>query len=144
MFQTACPRCREYAPECTCPGVTQLLKTRRLLREHRKTMRVMEAALLDHEPAWYAFCAQLHVDPSLPQDFDVDADHDPDSGEEDPEKTAKDTTEHLTQELLDKDAFFQMAVVEAARKGIEDRRVLLDLERSRMELEDLKGHMMRQ
>ena len=95
--------------------------------------------------AQIAFNAKLNTDPSLPQDFDVGSDYDPNTDDEDAEKTATDATARARKELCEKDIFFRMAVVDTARKRIEDSqygRVLQDLERSRMGQEDLLSHLL--
>ena len=70
---------------------------------------------------------------------------DPDetSDVEDPEKKAKDNLEEYKREVADKETLFQIAVLETARKSVEDKQVHLDLERARMEREDLRGQILR-
>ena len=62
---------------------------------------------------------------------------------EDPEKKARDDLEVYKREVADKETLFQIAVVETARKSVEDKQVHLDLERARMEREDLRGQILR-
>ena len=62
---------------------------------------------------------------------------------EDPEKRARDDLEEYKREVANKETLFQIAVVETARKSVEDKQVHLDLERARMEREDLRGQILR-
>ena len=62
---------------------------------------------------------------------------------EDPEKRARVDLEVYKREVADKETLFQIAVVETARKSVEDKQVHLDLERARMEREDLRGQILR-
>ena len=68
---------------------------------------------------------------------------------EDPEEKARDDLEEYKREVADKETLFQIAVVETARKSVEDSaaaellQVHLDLERARMEREDLRGQILR-
>ena len=62
---------------------------------------------------------------------------------EDPEKTARDNLEEYKREVADKETLLQIAVVETARKSVEDKQVHLDLERARMEREDLREQILR-
>ena len=71
------------------------------------------------------------------------SDVDETSDVEDPEKTAKEDLKAYKQEMTDKETFFQMAVVETAQRAAEHSQVHLDMERARMELEDLRGQLLR-
>ncbi len=148
MTETKCGKCHEYICDCTCPDVTGYSKKRRLLREHRKTMRVMERVILDNNLG-VAFSHELNAEPGAPQDWDVHPDcpdclHlDESSDVEDPEKKARDDLEEYKREVADKETLFQITVVETARKSVEDKQVHLDLERARMEAEDLRGQLLR-
>ena len=62
---------------------------------------------------------------------------------EDPEKKARDNLEEYKREVADKETLFQIAVVETARKSVEDKQVHLELERARMGREDLRGQVLR-
>ena len=105
-------------------------------------MRVMERVILDSNLG-VAFSHELNAAPGAPQDWDVGSDLDETSDVEDPEKKAKDDLEGYKQEMTEKETLFQMAVVETARGSVEDRQLRLDLERARMEMEDLRGQMLR-
>ena len=62
---------------------------------------------------------------------------------EDPEKKAIDDLEEYKREVADQETLFQIAVVETARKSVEDKQIYLDLERACMEREDLRGLLLR-
>ena len=62
---------------------------------------------------------------------------------EDPEKRARDDLEVYKVEVADKETLFQIAVVETARRSVENNQVWLELERARMEREDLHGQIIR-
>ena len=144
MSETRCGKCKEYICDCTCPDVTGYSKKRRLLREHRKTMRVMEEVIMDNHLT-VAYNHALNAAPGHPQDWAVEeqSDLDETSDVEDPEKKAKHDLEENKREVADKERLFEVAVFETARRSVEDRQVHLDLERARMELEDLCGQMLR-
>ena len=63
---------------------------------------------------------------------------DEDSDQEDPEAVAKQRVNDLLQESKDRQAF-----VAAAQDTLACRAVATDLERARMQLEDLRAHMLR-
>ena len=65
-------------------------------------------------------------------------DMDEDSDQEDPEAIAKQRVNDLLQESEDKQAF-----VAAAQDALACRGVVIDLERARMQLEDLRAQMSR-
>ena len=67
-----------------------------------------------------------------------DTDMDEDSDQEDPEAVAKQRANDLLQESKDKQAF-----VAAAQDTLACRAVATDLERTRMQLEDLRAQMLR-
>ena len=143
MTETKCGKCREYICDCTCPDVTGYSQKRRLLREHRKTMRVMQDVIWDnnlHGQYREALQADIAQDwwPGPEYEYPEDA-----SDSEDPEKKARDDLEEYKREVADKESFFQIAVVETAHRSVEDKQVHLDLERARMEREDLRGQLLR-
>ena len=67
-----------------------------------------------------------------------DTDMDEDSDQEDPEAVAKQRVNDLLQESKDRQAF-----VAAAQDTLACRAVATDLERARMQLEDMRTHMSR-
>ena len=138
MTETLCGKCREYICDCICPDVTGIHLKRRLLREHRKTMRVMEEVIMDNNLT-VAYNRELNAAPGAPQDWGVEehSDLDETSDVEDPEKKAKEMLEEYKREVADKERLFEVAVFETARRSVEDGQVHLDFERARIELEDL-------
>ena len=104
-------------------------------------MRVMQDVIRDHGlHGEYSEALQA----STAQDWWNDHEDDDESSDvEDPEKRAKDDLEEYKREVADKETLFEIAVVETARKSVEDRQVQLDLERARMQFEDLRGAVMR-
>ena len=143
MTETKCGKCREYICDCTCPDVTGYSQKRRLLREHRKTMRVMQGIIREYG-LHGQYSEALQADTA--QDWWPGPDYeelDESSDVEDPEKKAIDNLEEYKREVADKETLFQIAVVETARKSVEDKQVHLDLERARMEREDLRGQILR-
>jgi hypothetical protein len=114
-------------------GCTGYAKKRRLLREHRIEMRIMTNVIHEHDldealedrmveetgnnGIWLGECSM-----------------DEDSDEEDPEATA-----HLTVHALRRESAGMQNMVQAVRGALECRAVLTDLERARMQLEDLRG-----
>ena len=145
MTQTNCPKCNEYICDCTCDDVTGYSQKRRLLREHRKTMRVMQGIIREHGlHGEYSEALQSDVD--LAQDWWPRPDYeelDESSDVEDPEKKAQADLEEYKREVADKETLFQIAVVETARRSVENNQVWLELERARMEREDLRGQILR-
>ena len=143
MTETKCGKCREYICDCTCPYVTGYSQKRRLLREHRKTMRVMQGVIREYG-LHGQYSEALQADTA--QDWWPGTDYedlDETSDVEDPEKKAKDNLEEYKREVADKETLFQIAVIETARESVEYKQVHLDLERARMEREDLRGQILR-
>ena len=133
MTQTNCPKCNEYICDCTCDDVTGYSQKRRLLREHRKTMRVMQGVIREYG-LHGQYSEALQADTA--SDWWPGPDHeepDESSDVEDPEKRARDDLEEYKREVADKESFFHIAVVETAHRSVEDKQVHLDLERARME-----------
>jgi hypothetical protein len=144
MTETKCGKCREFICDCICPDVTGYSRKRRWLREHRKTMRVMQGLIEYRELGEvYQRALTFHPAADIWADETPDAELDESSDMEDPEKTAKNDLEKYRKEVADKEILFQIAVVETARKSVEDKQVHLDLERARMEREDLRGQILR-
>ena len=145
MTETKCGKCREFICDCICPEVTGYSRKRRWLREHRKTMRVMQGLIeyrelgdeYQHALSFYSRTADIWA-AVIP-----DAELDESSDVEDPEKKAKNDLEEYRKEVADNEFLFQIAVVETARKSVEDKQVHLDLERAQMEREDLRGQILR-
>ena len=142
MTETQCGKCGAYICDCLCPDVTGYSRKRRWLREHRKTMRVMQGLIEYCELGEvYQRALTFHPAADIWADENPDAELDESSDVEDPEKKAKNDLEEYKKEVADKERLFEVAVLEAARRSTEDRQVHLDLERARMELEDLRGQL---
>ena len=146
MTETKCGKCREFICDCICPEVTGYSRKRRWLREHRKTMRVMQDLIQYHELGVVYQHAISHYTTTVADiwvDGVPDGELDESSDMEDPEKKAKIDLEEYKKEVADKETFFQLAVIDTAAKSDEDKQVHLDLERARMEREDLRGQILR-
>ena len=128
-------RCRHDAGDRSgCYG----WEKRRLLRDHRTNMRIMDDIIDEH-----GLSSELEerlVDETGNTNFFLgeDTDMDEDSDQEDPEAVAKQRANDLLQESKDKQAF-----VAAAQDTLAGRAVATDLERARMQLEDLRAHALR-
>ena len=115
--------------ECGC---TSYAKKRRLLRVHRNQMRIMDDLINDY-----------HLEDELEERIEEETGNsgcwlgyesegmDESSDEEDPEKT-------LRQDIEDKSQF-----LEAASSTLILRQMTTDVERARMEMEDMRSHMCR-
>ncbi len=92
MTDTKCGKCREFICDCICPGVTGYSRKRRWLREHRKTMRVMQG-LIEYrelgEEYQHALSFYTTTVADIWADGVPDAELDESSDVEDPEKKAK-------------------------------------------------------
>jgi len=117
--RTAC-----YNWDCGC---TRYAKKRRLLRAHRVEMRVMMDLIEDVGLEETLDAMMIDETGNVNFALDLHSEMDEESDQEDPEVA-------LRQENDDKQAF-----LEAARCMLEASGVKLDLERTRMRLEDLGG-----
>ena len=108
MTETKCGKCREYICDCTCPDVTGYSQKRRLLREHRKTMRVMQDVIWDNN-LHDQYREALRAAPVGPQDWWPGPDYeelDESSDVEDLEKKVRGNLEEYTREVADKGTLF--------------------------------------
>ena len=119
-------------------GCTEYAKRRRLLRDHRVNMRIMDDVIFENG-------LDEELEDRLVQEtgnanffLGLDADLDEPSEAEDPEEQL-----HATVVSLRAEADDQRAMVQTVQGALECRGVLLDLERARMELEDLRSRQMR-
>ena len=114
-------------------GCTDYAKKRRLLREHRVNMRVMDDVILenglDEELKDRLVRETGNTNLFLGMDVNLDEPSDAD----DPEEELRVTVKGLRAEAAD-----QRSLVQAVQGALECRSVLLDLERARMELEDVR------
>ena len=121
--EAKCSGCSEYICDCVCPGLTGYSRKRRLLREHRKQMRVMDDIICEIPGAYELYLARLHN--SDAQNWDVDPNSfDEASDVEDPEAELK------------KQSNEKLSFVQAARDVLEHEALRRDFERKSMMLED--------
>ena len=100
-----------------------------IIREYGLHGQYSEALQADTAQDWWPGPAYEELDES--------------SDVEDPEKRARSDLEVYKREVADKETLFQIAVVETARRSVENNQVWLELERARMEREDLRGQILR-
>ena len=139
MSDDATTTTRNAAPApCVCIDGTGYRKKRRLLREHRRNMRVMDELIQDnglssdleerleektgHTNFWLGVCKDMDEDSDCP----------------DPEVLANNTIRDLRGELQDRERFIQ-----TISGAIEYRKTVYDLEHARMQLEDLRSQALR-
>ena len=125
-----CDESRLSCGEFYCSyGCTAYAKKRRLLRQHRENMRVMDNLIQEH-----GLDQELEdrlIDETGNTNFFLgDDDFMDEDSEEDPEAA-------LRRELADQSAF-----VEAASGALQHRKVATDLERARMMLEDVRSRQL--
>ena len=123
---------RSDYPDFVC-GCTRYAKKRRALREHRIEMRIMTDVIHEHDLD-EALEDRMTEETGNNGKWLGECSMDEDSDEEDPEATA-----HLTVHALRQESADMLNVVQAVRGALECRTVLTDLERARMQLEDLRG-----
>ena len=124
MEETKCPGCKVYICDCVCPNVTGYSKKRRLLREHRKTMRVMEYVI--SSVSWFETIYLQKLGQTCAQNWDLDykSQLDETSDTEDPEAELKKQSDHT------------LDFVQAARDALDSETLRRDWERKSMMLED--------
>ena len=115
-------------PWCACTGYA--IK-RRMLRDHRVQMRLMDEIIVQN--GLDAELNQLAIEETGDVCFDLGWD-----SEMDEQSDAEDPEQQLHAALAD-----QSAMVQAVQGALECRSVLLDMERARMELEDLRSRQLR-
>ena len=128
--ETVCVKCRFYICDCVCPETTGYSRKRRLLREHRKTLRAYEDAIADEPVMQRRFLH--HLADYGAQDWCL-CEHpllDESSDTEDPEAA-------LREQCNSTDAF-----VRAARDALEAEALRRAFEQKCMELEDLRSRHM--
>ena len=121
-----CSGCKLYICDCECPGQTGYSKKRRLLREHRKTMRVYEDTVKE-SGLYNRFVNKMLGTDAQDWCLDHDEDLDEESDTEDPEAA-------LRKEIRGTDVF-----VQAAQDALLAEALRRDFERKCMELEDLRS-----
>ena len=121
-----CSGCKLYVCDCECPGQTGYSKKRRLLREHRKTMRVYEDVVMENG-LYNRFVNKLLGTDAQDWCLVPDEDLDEASDTEDPEAA-------LRKDIRGTDVF-----VQAAQDALLAEALRRDYERKSMELEDLRS-----
>ena len=116
-------------------GRTGYSKRRRLLRDHRRKMRVMDDVINDHGLA--EVLEDRMIQETGTSNFWLGADcgkngMDEDSDEEDPEAALREEVDALRGDAVDKKSFF-----DAVSGALESRALATDFERTRMKLEDV-------
>ena len=125
--------CRMRGVVCDCTGYA---RKRRLLRQHRVNMRIMDEVISQNG-------LEEELDDELEQvtgnsNFWLgECSMDEDSDAEDPERALAEKAREV-QEVRDA-ANEQRAFVEAAREVLQCRALETDVERARMQLEDMRG-----
>ena len=143
-------RCRHDAGDrSACSGwdcgCTKYAKKRRLLRNHRRNMRIMDDLIADHNLGQELEDRLIEETGNtnfwLGEDSGQDS-MDEDSDQEDPEAVLRQQVQDLRREAADKKALLEGAkmILEAPPR---DRAVVSDLERARMELEDFRSQALR-
>ena len=131
--ERACGQCGALR-ECGC---TRYAKKRRLLRRHRAQMRVM-MDLIDDNDLQDELETELDATGNDNYWLGDHSDMDEPSDAEDPEAALRKEVSVLRADAADKSA-----LLSAVQGALQCRSVLLDMERARMELEDLRSGVMR-
>ena len=118
-------------------GCTKYAKKRRLLNEHREEMRYVRDFIIRYEmDDTYDVDMDKHYRTELSLKFDAEIDED--SDQEDPEQALREALAKSNEALVDKSSF-----VEAATGILENRGLAVELERSRMQMEDFRAQLIR-
>ena len=120
---------------CGCTGYA---KRRRWLRGHRVNMRIMDDLLFDNGLDEELEDRLLQETGNTNFFLGLDAHLDEASDAEDPEQEQRATIESLRSEATD-----QSTMVQAVQGALECRDMRLDLERTRMALEDMRSQQLR-
>ena len=121
------------------PVRTLFSKKRQLLREHRQNMRIMvDEVIEDHGLGEELDERSIEETGNTNFWLGHHSEMDEDSDQEDPEAVAKQRVDDLLKESRDKQAF-----VAAVQDALECSTMATDLERTRMQLEDLRAQMSR-
>ena len=119
-------------------GCTDYAKKRRMLREHRVNMRFMDDVIIENGLEEELETRLIKETGNANFFLGSDADLGEPSDAEDPEQQLRAMVDGLRTEAAD-----QRTMVQAVQEALECRGVLLDLERARMELEDLRSRQLR-
>ena len=119
-------------------GCTLYAKKRRLLNDHRNEMRFVQDFLAargmdrDYRHAHRELTGDSHLWIDLNPDIDEDSD------QEDPELALRNSLSKSNEALADKSSF-----VEAATAILDNRGLAIELEQSRMQMEDFRAQLTR-
>ena len=119
-------------------GCTRYAKKRRVLRRHRAQMRVMMDLIDDNGLQEELETDMIHETGNTSYWLGDHSDMDEPSDAEDPEAALRKEVSVLRADAADKSA-----LLSAVQGALQCRSVLLDMERARMELEDLRSGVMR-
>ncbi len=119
-------------------GCTSYARKRRLLRDHRANMRVMEELIDQHGLS--EELDDLLIEQTGNTNFWLGQDSflDEPSDTEDPEEALRAANAALRSEAAD-----QTTMVQAVQQALEYGRMRADVEHARMALEDMRSHLMR-
>ena len=118
-------------------GCTVYARRRRILRDHRYNMRIMEQ-LIDHNDLSEELDDMLIRHGNTNFSLDDHPFMDEPSDTEDPEETLRAANAALRSEAAD-----QSTMVQAVQQALEYDRMRADVEHARMALEDMRSHLMR-
>ena len=119
-------------PDFVC-GCTGYAKKRRLLREHRGSMRIMHR-MIARRGLDAALDERLDRSGNANFHLDTDTDMNEDTDAEDPERALVEENRELRRAAKDQKGF-----LEAVQGALECRAMVTDVERARMQLEDMRG-----
>ena len=118
-------------------GCTHYSKRRRLLRDHRVKMRIMDEVITDNGLEHELEYRLIEETGNTNFFLGIDSDMDEPSDVEDPEQQLRATVDSLSAEAVD-----QSAMVQAVQGALYCRGVILHLERAVMELEDIRSRQL--
>ena len=119
-------------------GCTRYSKKRRLLRDHRACMRVMEELIEEHGLSEDLDNAMVAQTGNTSFFLGIDSWLDETSDTEDPEATLLDANASLRSEVAD-----VSTMVQAVQGSLECQQLRRDLEHARMALEDMRSRQLR-
>ncbi len=114
-------------------GCTKFAKVR--MRNHRRAMRVMDDIIYEND---LADELSSRLDDSINFNLNIMREMDAESDQDDPQAIAESKIRELLAESKDKTSF-----IDAVSGALESRAMATDLERARMQLEDLRAQTLR-
>jgi len=125
-------QCQPHKPQKSLPA-TDYARLRRLLREHRQEMRIMDDLIVENNLELELVVCTIAKTGKPGFYLGIDEDMDIDSEEEDPQAKLLKEVEALRSAERERQSF-----ITAASQVSDFRKILLDLERARMSAEDLR------